>query len=127
MFQVHQSTRWQRGKRRLITSIILTLLVSLVGLSTSVTAQAQKANQALPVFDINVTNYDFGEVFVGEELLKTFTVRNLGAAPLQLADQPILSGTPTIGRYREAPLGARPLWSALTKTAAHFTGAAPYT
>jgi hypothetical protein len=33
------------------------------------------------------TRRDFGEVFIGEELSQVFTVRNVGTAPLELANK----------------------------------------
>ena len=127
MFQAHHSQLWQRRKTVLAIGMSLTLLLAFIFPATTARAQAQKSSQALPIFDVNLTEYNFGEVFVGEELLKIFTARNLGAAPLQLAESPIVTGTPTVGLYREAPLEARPSLSARAKPAASFIGAAPYT
>ena len=47
--------------------------------------------------EISAAPSNFGEVFFGEDLAIGFTVRNLGAAPLQLAESPIVTGKPTIG------------------------------
>ncbi|MFP5265441.1 MAG: hypothetical protein ACLGJB_26440 [Blastocatellia bacterium] len=40
-----------------------------------------------PELAIDMTRRDFGEVFVGEELDQIFTVRNVGTAPLELANK----------------------------------------
>lgn len=50
------------------------------------------------------TRKDFGEVFVGEELDQVFTVRNVGTAPLELANKPLAaqSSAHLIGRVVSA-------------------------
>lgn len=49
-----------------------------------------------------MTRRDFGEVFVGEELDQIFTVRNVGTAPLELANK-------TLAARPSAPPQARPV------------------
>ncbi|MEW6125597.1 MAG: hypothetical protein AB1757_00925 [Acidobacteriota bacterium] len=56
-------------------------------------AQGGKAKPA-PVFDIDATKYNFGDIFVGEEVAHYFRVRNLGNVPLELSESPIYSDRP---------------------------------
>jgi hypothetical protein len=117
----------QHFKILLTTGVILVLLFSSLPAAFAASGQSQNNDKALPVFDINKTEHNFGEVFFGEELAMTFTVRNLGAAPLQLADSPIVTGKPTIGLYREPLRRGKPSLKDLLSPVGIRTGAAPYT
>jgi hypothetical protein len=114
-------------KTWLATGSILVLLFPTVPASSASSGPSQNPDQALPVFDINKTEHNFGEVFFGEDLAIAFTVRNLGAAPLQLAENPIVTGKPTIGLYREAWRGGKFSLKELLAPAGMRKGAAPYT
>jgi hypothetical protein len=117
----------QLFKSLLATGSILVLLCSMVVASSASSGPSQNPDQALPVFEINKTEHNFGEVFFGEDLVIGFTVRNLGAAPLQLAESPIVTGKPTIGLYREALRGEKFSLKELLAPAGMRKGAAPYT
>ena len=67
----------------------------MLGLVTSSSASAQKKSAASPQLVIDSTRRDFGEVFVGEELSHVFTVRNVGTAPLELANKSLTSESST--------------------------------
>jgi hypothetical protein len=117
----------QYFKILLTTGIILVLLFSSLPAALASSGQPQNNDKALAVFDINKTEHNFGDVFFGEELAMSFTVRNLGAAPLQLADSPIVTGKPTIGMYREPLRRGNPSLKDLLAPAGMRKGAAPYT
>jgi hypothetical protein len=99
----HQSSsttplHFQSWKAFMVSTMLLALLPVLPSQASARTAQ--NSGKELPVFDINKTEYTFGDRFIGEELIARFTVRNLGAAPLMLSETPVLTGTPTVGVYR---------------------------
>ena len=54
---------------------------------------AAPAQTRVPEFVIDGTKRDFGDVFVGEELVQVFTVRNAGSAPLELAERSTTTGS----------------------------------
>lgn len=111
----------------MVKGIILVLLLSIVPASSASSGQSQNNDKALPVFDINKTEHNFGDVFFGEDLIIGFTVRNLGAAPLQLAENPIVTGKPTIGVYREPLRREKFSLKELLAPAGMLNGRAPYT
>ena len=75
------------------------LLVTLMA-AAAIAATAQ-GGKPLPVFEIDKTEHNFGDVFLGEDLIQVFSVRNQGAAPLELSDNPILlTGSPKVSRYQ---------------------------
>jgi hypothetical protein len=117
----------QHFKTLLAARGILVLLFSMVSASSASSGPSQNPAQALPVFEINKTEHNFGDVFFGEDLVIGFTVRNLGAAPLQLAENPIVTGKPTIGVYREALRREKLSLKELLAPAGMRKGAAPYT
>lgn len=51
------------------------------------------AQTSAPVLNIDKTQHDFGEVFVGEELVHVFSVRNEGSAPLELSQKSTTTGS----------------------------------
>jgi hypothetical protein len=118
----------QSFKSLFATASILVLLFSMIPTVSTARGQSQNTGKALPVFDINKTDYNFGDVFLGESMTASFTVRNLGAAPLELAENPIVTGKPTVGVYRQ-PLRRSPQQTLrdLLVPAAMPTGVPPYT
>lgn len=131
MFTFNQSSKrfqsLQMVETLLVKGLILALLFSIVPAASASSGQSQNNDKGLPVFSINKTEHNFGEVFVGEDLAVSFTVRNLGAAPLQLADSPIVTGKPTIGVYREPLRREKFSLKELLAPAARLKSAAPYT
>lgn len=65
-----------------------------------VVARAAQGAKPLPVFAIDKTERDFGDVFIGEDIVQVFYVRNLGAATLELSESPIIAASPRTGGYR---------------------------
>lgn len=63
------------------------MLLALVFVLPQFTEAGQTAS---PEVVIESTRHDFGEVFVGEELMHVFVVRNTGAAVLELSQTRIL-------------------------------------
>jgi hypothetical protein len=122
----HRVSHRQHFKLLLAAAASLALLFSTLPAVRAASGQAQTNDKALPVFDINKTDYDFGEIFLGETVTAVFTVRNLGAAALQLAENPIVPGKPTVGIYRQ-PWRRSPSasWRDLLRPAA--LSATPYT
>lgn len=106
MYMCNQSTHGfyhrQQCKRLFARAVIFVLLLSTIPVASAAGGQGQSTDKALPVFDINKTEHDFGDIFLGESVTVGFTVRNLGAAPLQLAESPIVTGKPTVGVYRRS-------------------------
>ena len=85
------------GRLRICLMAFLTAL--LVAAMVAVARAAQGA-KPLPVFAIDKTERDFGDVFLGEDLVQVFYVRNLGAAALELSESPIIAASPRTGSYR---------------------------
>ena len=93
-----------RRNRRRLCCALLTALMSVTAL-LDITAAAQgnkpQGNKPLPVFELNKAEHDFGDVFIGEDIAHVFMVRNQGAAPLELSDNPIFTtGSPKVGSDR---------------------------
>jgi len=81
-----------RQKRAIALCMQALILVSILpGLVAASSASSQKKSTASPELVIDSTRRDFGEVFVGEELTHVFTVRNIGTAPLELANKSLTS------------------------------------
>ena len=76
---------------RWVVSRSAALALSLLA-SIAVPAQ-QRAPQPLLALDKN--RHDFWEVFAGEDLSHVFWIRNLGVAPLELSERPILGSKPS--------------------------------
>jgi hypothetical protein len=131
MFTRNQSNnrffRFQLFKSLLITANIFALLVSSIAVVSTAKGQSQNTNKPLPVFDVNKTEHDFGNIYLGESTAAVFTVRNLGAAPLELSENPIVPGKPTVGVYRKPASGSQPQGLRdLLVPVALFTGVPPY-
>jgi hypothetical protein len=114
------------GWKLLISSALVSTML-LASSASAVRRTIQNQNQALPVLDINKTEHNFGDVFVGEEVIARFTVRNLGAAPLLLSETRIAPASPTVGLYRESWQSSGRSVKELAKPAGIRKGALPYT
>jgi hypothetical protein len=103
-------TRLQKGpgellfssarKRRLLRAglPVLALIAGMFVFAAPSTATSVDRSVASPELVIDGTRKDFGEIFVGEELDHIFTVRNVGTAPLELANKTLtgLSSRPSL-------------------------------
>jgi hypothetical protein len=79
------------------------IIVAVIGLTAAPSSASRAGTSAAsPELAIDMTRRDFGEVFVGEELDQIFTVRNVGTAPLELANK-------TLAARPSAPSQARPV------------------
>ena len=79
--------RFSRSRVSLFTfAIILSI--------ASVSLGGQNGKTAVPVFAADKIEHNFGDIFTGEDVSYIFTVRNLGNAPLQLSDSPVVSLAP---------------------------------
>ncbi len=96
--------------------LIIALYLSALPVAAAQRGQAgaeQKGARSLPEFVIDKTHHDFGEVFAGEEIQSLFLVNNMGNAPLELSDKPLLATRPTVSLYhRPASLDSLPLRAA---------------
>lgn len=83
---------------------VLTLVLGIALLTATSSASSANRSHASPELVIDSTRRDFGEVFIGEELDQIFTVRNIGTAPLELANKTLTaqSSTPGPGQLIDA-------------------------
>jgi hypothetical protein len=130
MFMPNQSNQpfsYQQWFKRLsaAAAVLAVLLLNLSAASVAA-GQGQAGDKSLPVFDINKTEHDFGDIFIGESVTIGLTVRNLGAAPLQLGDTPVITGKPTVGSYRQ-PLRHDPSSALRDLRRPAALGATPFT
>ena len=58
----------------------------------SMTPARQNGKPEMPALEVDSTQYNLGDIFVGEEISHIFSIRNTGTAPLKLSDTPFLSG-----------------------------------
>ncbi len=63
-------------------------------LNVNTFAQKSAATES-PVFEIDATKHDFGDLFAGEQATHYFHVRNTGNAPLQMSETPIYPDRPS--------------------------------
>ncbi len=84
--------RFCRRESGLFIFMAAGLTISL--LSADAFAQQDKTTAA-PVFEINATKHDFGDLFAGEQMTHYFKVRNTGNAPLQMSETPIYGDRPS--------------------------------
>jgi len=95
---------WRRQSKRALVIVAL-YLAAVPGLAASAKQKGaeQKSARPLPEFVIDKTLHDFGEVFAGEELYSIFNITNVGNAPLELSDKPLLVTRPSVSLYRRSP------------------------
>ncbi|HLG17720.1 MAG TPA: hypothetical protein VJH03_24970 [Blastocatellia bacterium] len=103
-------SRSLRPLKHLVLSLALALMSGPV-IAESSRGAATPRNSASPSLIIDKTSHDFGEVFSGEELMQVFNVQNVGDAPLELSERPILIP-------RTASLATRGLFEIRTSGAA---------
>ncbi|HET9530153.1 MAG TPA: hypothetical protein VFQ92_07375 [Blastocatellia bacterium] len=93
--------------KRDIARSLVALTALLIAFAFQTPAQASQA--ALPQVAIESARHDFGEAFVGEELMHVFIVRNTGDAPLELSQKRLLAiRRPTSIRARIIRVGLTP-------------------
>jgi hypothetical protein len=82
----------------LVTAVVLlaaaTMASSATAAPTSLGFSPSPGFNTSPQLVIDGTRRDFGEVFIGEELEQVFTVRNVGTAPLELANKMLTEQSP---------------------------------
>jgi hypothetical protein len=105
---------WQKQSKPVL--LIIALYLSALPIPTAQAGQAgagQNGARGLPEFVIDKTLHDFGEVFAGEEVQGLFIVNNVGNAPLELSDKPLLATRPTVSLYhRPTGVASLPLLAA---------------
>jgi hypothetical protein len=99
--------RRSRPARLAAQALIIVIGVTLLAAPSS--ASPAGTSTASPELAIDMTRRDFGEVFVGEELDQIFTVRNVGTAPLELANKTLAARAPSATRPRPAAAGSADL------------------
>ncbi|HEX8185444.1 MAG TPA: hypothetical protein VF747_11850, partial [Blastocatellia bacterium] len=70
-----------------LTVVACLTLLTAGSSASSVSGRFVSGPAASPQLVMERTRRDFGEVFIGEELSQVFTVRNVGTAPLELANK----------------------------------------
>jgi len=89
MYQVKLSFHKTRPSLRFIGLFFSLAML----LTTAPTLLAQEGNKiSTAELKLTKTTHDFGEIFVGEEVIYTFFMQNTGNAPLSVAETPV-SGT----------------------------------
>lgn len=77
-----------------------TVLVLALTPVSSVRAGSQVA-AGVPQLVVDAVRHEFGDVFAGEDLMHVFWVRNVGSAPLELSETPLLSTRPSKVSFRQ--------------------------
>jgi hypothetical protein len=121
----HSCSRQARSRR--LAAHVLTIIVGIALLTASSSASPANKSGASPELVIDSTRRDFGDVFVGEELDQIFTVRNVGTAPLELANKTLAarsSAASPVELIRASSPGSRNALSSYLKPAAAIKGLA---
>ena len=61
----------------------------------SLVRAASQVGAGVPQLIVDKVRHEFGEVFAGEDLMHVFWVRNIGTAPLELSETPVLGNRPS--------------------------------
>src|SRR5258706_13319125 len=62
---------------------------------------ASQVAAGVPQLIVDKVRHEFGEVFAGEDLMHVFWVRNIGTAPLELSETPLLGNRPSKVSFRQ--------------------------
>jgi hypothetical protein len=82
--QGHVSSLALLVRRTSVTAVAMIAFV--LAFAGGPSAAGRGHDQAPPVAAVDEATYDFGEVYEGEHLSHAFTIRNTGAAPLEIRD-----------------------------------------
>jgi hypothetical protein len=85
--KAHSLSYGRRAGKPWLAIQALVIVAGMALLTAPSSASPVVGSNASPELVIDATRRDFGEVFVGEELDQIFTVRNVGTAPLELANK----------------------------------------
>ena len=78
-----------------------TAVLALVLTSVSPARAASQLSAGVPQLVVDNIRHEFGEVFAGEDLMHVFRVRNIGTAPLELSETPVLGNRPAKVSFRQ--------------------------
>ena len=78
-----------------------TTVIALVLTPVSWARAASQVVSGVPQLVVDKIRHEFGDVFAGEDLMHVFWVRNIGAAPLELSEMPLLRNRPSKVSFRQ--------------------------
>ena len=82
-------------------SFAATTMLALAFTPVSLVRAASQGATGVPHLIVDSVRHEFGEVFAGEDLMHVFWVRNIGTAPLELSEMPLLGNRPSKVSFRQ--------------------------